>query len=43
MGVRGWGKNKIARTCCDCCDVGESAGRLCGVELEVFHPEVFVK
>ena len=28
-GVWGWGKNKIARTCCNCCDVGESAGKLC--------------
>ena len=26
MGVRGWRQNKIARTCCD---VGESAGKLC--------------
>ena len=24
-----WRKNKIARTCCGCCDVGESAGKLC--------------
>ena len=28
-GVRGWRKNKIARTCCGCCDVGESACKLC--------------
>ena len=26
-----WGKIKIARTCCDCCDVGESAGKLCAL------------
>ena len=25
----GWGKIKIAHTCCDFCDVGESAGKLC--------------
>ena len=29
MGVRGWRQNKIARTCCNCCDVGQSAGKLC--------------
>ena len=28
-GMRGWRKNKITRTCCDCCDFGESAGKLC--------------
>ena len=27
----GWGKIKIAHTCCDCCDVGESAGKLCAL------------
>ena len=27
----GWGKIKIARTCCDCCDVEESVGKLCAL------------
>ena len=29
--VWGWGKNKIARTCCNCFDVGESAGKVCAL------------
>ena len=27
----GGGKIKIACTCCNCCDVGESAGKLCAL------------
>ena len=34
MGVRGWRQSKIARTCCDCCDVGESAGKMCTLRGE---------